>query len=177
MVSLARSGLVLVVVGLALGAFSLAAAPARAASVSVSLYGSFGSGWGTASASETNPGPTLTVNQGDSVTFALTSTDGFMHQFLIDYNGNGVADPGEPLSAPLNGTTTLTFVASQAGTFHYLCVIHPTAMKGTFTVQGTSNPSPSGTLSDSGSTLVVVGVLILVVAAVGASVLLLRRRR
>ncbi len=177
MVNVARSRLVLVLVALALGAFSLAATPARAANVSVSLYGSFGSGWGTASASETNPGPRLTVNQGDSVTVTLTSTDGFTHQFLVDYNGNGVADPGEPLSAPFNSTTTLTFVASQAGTFPYLCVIHPTAMKGTLIVQGTGTPPSSGTTSDPGSTLVIVGVVTLVVAALGVSALVVRRRR
>jgi len=162
---------------LALGMVSLAAAPARAASVPVNLYGSFGTGWGMTSGSETNPGPTVTVNQGDSVTVTLTSTDGFTHQFLVDYNGNGIADSGEPLSAAFSSTTTLTFLANQAGTFNYLCVIHPTAMKGTFVVQGTSTSSPTNAPSDSGSTLVIVGVLILVIAAVGASVLILRRRK
>lgn len=164
-------------VALALGMMSVAALPARAANVSLSLYGSYAGGWGTTSASETNPGPTLTVNQGDSVTITVSSTDGFNHQLLIDYNGNGLADPGEPMSTPFSSTTTLTFVADQAGTFHYLCVIHPTAMKGTFVVQGTGSPSPSNVPGDSGGVLVVVGVLIVVVAAAGVSVLVLRRRR
>lgn len=173
----ARTGLALVMVALALGMVSLAAAPARAANVPVSLYGSLGSGWGTTSGSETNPGPTVTVNQGDSVTITLTSTDGFTHQFLVDYNGNGVADSGEPLSSAFSSTTTLTFVANQAGTFNYLCIIHPTSMKGTFVVHGTSASPPSNAPSDSGSTLIIVGVLVLVIAAVGASVLILRRRQ
>lgn len=169
-------GLVLGFVVLALAASSVTAAPVRAASVSMHLYGSYGNGWGTTSGSESNPGPTLTVNQGDSVTITLTSTDGLTHQFLVDYNGNGVADPGEPLSAAFNSTTTLTFVATQAGSFHYLCVIHPTAMKGTLVAQATSGSSSSPP-GDSVSTLVIVGIVIVVVAAVGVSALIVRRRR
>ncbi len=172
-----RTELALVLVALALGMVSLNAAPARAANVSQNLFGSFASGWGTTSTSETNPGPTLTVNQGDSVTITLTSTDGFTHQFLVDYNGNGIADPGEPMSAAFSTTTTLTFTASQSGTFAYLCLIHPTAMKGTLVVQGTGSPAPSTSPSASGSTLVIVGVLVVVVAAVGISILVLRRRQ
>lgn len=176
MSQVSRTGLALVLVALALGIVSLAASPATAANVPLNLYGSFAGGWGSTSSSETNPGPTLTVNQGDSVTLTLTSTDGFTHQFLVDYNGNAVADPGEPLSIQFSTTTTLTFTATQAGTFHYLCLIHPTAMKGTFVVQGTGSPAPSTSPGDSGSTLIIVGVLIAVVAAVGVSALVLRRR-
>jgi len=162
---------------LALGTVSYASAPARAANVPLSLYGSAGSGWGTLSTSETNPGPTFTVNQGDSVTISLTSTDGFAHEFVVDYNGNGVADPGEPVSASFTSTTSLTFTANQAGTFQYLCLFHPTFMKGTFVVHGSSSTPPANNPTDSGSTLLIVGILVVVVVAVGVSVLVIRRRR
>ena len=149
----AGTGLALVMVALAVGMGVFASAPAKAANVPLSLFGSATNGWGTSSTSETNPGPTFTVNQGDTVTITLTSTDGFPHEFLIDYNGNGVADPGEPVSASFTSTATVTFVASQVGTYHYLCLVHPTIMKGTFVVQAAGSPTPANAPSDSGSAL------------------------
>lgn len=169
-----RVVLAFVVAAMALGMVSLTAVPARAANVSYNLFGSATSGWGLTSTSETNPGPSLSANVGDTVTITLHSTDGFAHQLLIDYNGNGVADAGEPLSAQFTATTTLTFTATQAGTFHYLCTIHGSAMTGTFTVQGTGTPTP---VASSGSTLLIVGIIIGVVVIVGVSVLVLRARK
>ncbi len=166
---------VAVVLGIvAMGFLSLAAAPARAASVPISLYGSATAGWGTSSASESIPGPTLTVSQGDSVTITLKSTDGATHEFFIDYNNNGALDAGEPVSSTFTNTTTLTFTANQAGSFTYYCLIHPSAMKGTFIVQGTgSNSAPSAT----GNTLVFVGVALVVVVVVGVAAIAMRRRK
>ena len=138
MTKAARIALAFLIVALALGSVSLAATPARAASVSYELFGSAASGWGLTSGSETNPGPALQANAGDMVTITLRSTDGFPHQFLLDLNGNGVADPGEPVSSQFSASTTFTFTVTQAGTFHYLCTIHGSAMTGTFTVQGTT---------------------------------------
>lgn len=155
------------------------ALPTRAANVPLNLYGSASLGWGTTASSESNPAPTLTVQQGDVVTIALTSTDGFPHQLLIDLNGNGMADPGEPVSAQFTTTTTLTFTASQAGTFAYLCEIHPASMHGTFVIQGSgSSPAPpSGAPAGVSSALILLGATIVVVVVAGISVIVLRSRQ
>jgi plastocyanin len=174
MTTRARVTLAFAIAAIALGLVSMAAVPAKAASVPYNLYGSATSGWGLTTTSETNPGPSLSANAGDTVTITLHSTDGFAHQLLIDYNGNGIADAGEPVSAQFTTTTTLTFTATQAGTFHYLCTIHGSAMTGTFTVQGTGSPSPS---SSSSTTLLIVGIVIGVVVIAGVSVLVLRSRK
>src|SRR5574340_131546 len=171
MKTVSRVAMALVVVAMAIGMVSLATVPVRAANVSYNLFGSATSGWGLTSTSEMNPGPSLSANVGDTVTITLHSTDGLAHQLLIDYNGNGVADAGEPLSAQFTTTTTLTFTATQAGTFHYLCTIHGSAMTGTFTVQGTGTSTPS---ASSGTTLLIVGIVIGVVVIVGVSVVVLR---
>ncbi len=164
------------IAGLALGFVSLGIAPARAANVSYDLYGSLASGWGMTSATETNPGPTLTARVGDTVTITLHSTDGFEHQFLIDLNGNGRADAGEPLSSTFTSTTTLTFTVTEAGTFGYICTIHGSAMTGTFTAQGTGTPTPAPSSAGQVSPLVLVGVAVALVAIVGVSVVVLRSR-
>jgi len=176
MTKASKAALVLLVAGLALGALPLAAGPARAASVSYDLFGSAASGWGLTSTSETNPGPVLSANVGDTVTITLHSTDGFPHQLLIDLNGNGVADSGEPLSAQFASTTTLTFTVTQAGTFHYLCTIHGSAMTGSFTAQGTGTPAPSNPSGSSTSTLIIVGVVLAIAVVAGVSIVVLRSR-
>ncbi len=170
-----RSTAVAVIAGIvAMGFLSIAAAPVHAASVPISLYGSATAGWGTSSTMESNPGPTLTVSQGDSVTITLTSTDGASHEFFIDYNNNGALDAGEPVSSTFSSTTTLTFTASQAGTFTYYCLIHPSAMKGTFVVQATdSGPAPAG----AGNTVILVGVALGVVVVAGVAAIAMRRRK
>lgn len=176
MASAKRAILALVVAALAVGFVATAAQPARAASDSISLYGSALAGWGTSSTSETNPGPTFTVAQGDSVTITLHSTDGAQHEFLLDYSGNGQADSGEPTSSVFTSTTTLTFVANQAGTFTYYCLFHPGSMKGTFIVTSTTGTNPPGSAGVSGGTLAIIGIVIVAVVAVGVGVLVLRRR-
>ncbi len=176
MAKAAKFASALLIAGLALGFLSLGTAPARAANVSYDLYGSLASGWGLTTTTETNPGPTLAANVGDTVTITLHSTDGFGHQFLIDLNGNGVADPGEPESSVFTTTTTLTFTVTQAGTFGYLCTIHGSAMTGTFTAHASGTPSPAPSSGYSVSTLVLVGVVLAVVAIAGVSVVVLRSR-
>lgn len=176
MASAKRTVLALLLAALAIGFASTATAPARGASRAIDLYGSVLAGWGTSNTSESNPGPTLSVSAGDTVTVTLHSTDGVQHEFLIDYNGNGRADPGEPVSAPFSGTATVTFVAGASGTFPYYCVFHPSAMKGTFVVQGTGGATPSADSMTSGTGLAVLGIVIVVVVAVGVTVLVLRRR-
>jgi len=106
--------------------------------VPLSLGASASTGW-----NNTQPGPTITVNLYDDVKLTLVSTDGLSHQFHVDYSGNGVPDPGEPLS-PVFRTPAITyeFIANTPGTFTYYCTIHPVTMVGTFIV----NPTPTSTL-------------------------------
>lgn len=171
-----RAAFAVAIVVAALGFSLLAAAPVRAASVSYDLYGSLQKGWGLSSTSEANPGPLLKANMGDTVTITLHSTDGLSHQLLIDLNGNGVADAGEPVSPVFTTTTMMTFTASQAGTFTYICTFHGTLMEGSFQVQGGTAPSSSGTSAASSSTLLLAGIVIAVVAITGISVVVLRSR-
>ncbi len=111
--------------------------PAKAATRNITLYGrGLGSptGWGFTPETIANPGAAISVDQGDLVVLTLISQDGLAHQFLVDYNGNNVADVGEPASGIFSGTTTYQFTADSNGTFPYICTLHPTTMRGGFTV-------------------------------------------
>ncbi len=123
---------ILLVVGLLLGTLFVASAPSRAASKTIDLYGTAMGGWGFTPGSETDPGPTITVDQGDVITMNLHAEDGLPHQWLLDYNGNHVADTGEPVSAFFTSFTTFTFTATTAGGFTYLCTVHYPEMTGSW---------------------------------------------
>jgi heme/copper-type cytochrome/quinol oxidase subunit 2 len=76
----------------------------------------------------------LRVNQGDTVTIHLVSTDVVHGLYLDGYDISVTADPGQ--------TATLTFVADKPGSFRYRCnmtcgAMHP-FMIGKITV-GTNN--------------------------------------
>ena len=118
---------------------ALAVVPARAGTESITLYGGMSTGWGSTSSSLSNPGPTITVNQGDTVVLALHSVDPATttHNWFIDYNNNLAADPGEPKSTDFSGTTagSFTFTASRIGTFTYRCAYHPTTMTGVIVIR------------------------------------------
>src|SRR5213594_2955510 len=43
----------------------------------------------------TNPGPSLTANDGDSVSILLQTGDNVIHSWFLDFNSNGVVDPSE----------------------------------------------------------------------------------
>ncbi len=178
MASAKRTVQAFLVAALAMGFAVVSAPPARAASDSLTLYGSQLGGWGLSSSSESIPGPTLTVSQGDSVTITLHSTDGLTHEFFIDFNGDGAPSAGEPTSSPFNVSTTVsTFTAGQAGTFHYYCYFHENSMKGSFVVTGSATTGPSGTGGSSAlPTLEIVGVVVVLVVAVGVAALVLRQR-
>lgn len=138
--------IILVLVSMLLGSFAVVAVqPAKASNVTETLYGNAMMGWGFTPGGETIPGPTVTVNQNDFVTLYLYSDDGVPHQFLLDYNGNGMADTGEPLSAIFSTSTVLTFTASNSGVFQYKCLFHPGYMYGTW---NTSAPPPPPTVHD-----------------------------
>lgn len=141
------------------------------------LYGSATLGWGETNTTGgiTSPGPTLTVNQGDTVTIDLTSADGTSHTLVIDYNNNSVANSGEPVSLPFSGSTSVrfTFVADRAGAFQYFCGSHgATVMKGTLIVRGTGTP-PSG----GDNTVLIIGGVIIVVAIVAVAAAMMMRRK
>ncbi len=118
--------------------------PAKAATRNITLYGrGLGSptGWGFTPETIANPGPAISVDQGDLVVLTLISQDGLAHQFLVDYNGNNVADVGEPASGIFSGTTTYQFTADSNGTFPYICTFHFTTMRGGFTVVPEFSPT------------------------------------
>jgi plastocyanin len=169
---------VLLAVGMIFGFVLVTAPAARGANVAFSLYGSEAVGWGLTSGSEMIPAPTLTVHQGDSVTITLHSTDGLSHEFFIDLNGHQRPEAGDPTSSAFSSTTTVTFTASTAGTFAYLCFFHPTMMKGSFVVQGSAgSTAPSGT-GGVGVNLSILGAIgVGIAAVVGLSVVLVLRRR
>jgi Multicopper oxidase len=124
----------------------------HAVSRSITLRGSFATGW-----NGTNPGPTITLMQGDTVTLNLISSDGAPHTFIIDVAKAGiVANPNcgiEKCSSQFSSSTTFTFTADMAaGTYTYYCSIHLQHMYGSITVQSSSGAgSGSGTGSGSGS--------------------------
>lgn len=83
----------------------------------------------------TNPGPTITVNQGDTVVLTLEGVDIAHHSFYVDLNGNGFNDSDEPQSPIfINTTITFQFVADRLGTCSYYCWYHQFTMHGQFVV-------------------------------------------
>src|SRR2546428_971884 len=126
------------------------------------LAGYYPGGWNSSN-------PTITVQQGDSVTIDLSSGDGAPHQFLLDLDSDSISDQSNcpPNSSPTDdpcstafsgsGTTSVTFTANSAGSFKYYCTIHYPSMVGTFVVQAPgfsmlSNPSSLTIVQGSSST-------------------------
>ena len=88
------------------------------------IGGSYAGGWNIT---------TINTVEGDVIVLHLTSSDSLTHAFFVDYNGNAVSDPNEPLSPNFTSPTipiTLRFIITQVGTFSYYCKYHPT-MTGT----------------------------------------------
>jgi len=83
------------------------------------IGGSYASGWNIT---------TINAVEGDVIVLHLTSTDSLTHAFFVDYNGNAMPDPNEPLSSNFNSQTipiTFSFIITQVGTFTYYCKYHP----------------------------------------------------
>ena len=109
----------------------------------------------------TSPGPTITVNQGDTVSITVRNNDTTTHTFNIatPYTAvsTGNMNPGQV-------KTLSTFTASTSGSFNYQCNIHPAAMKGTFKVNAAAPITPTM-------------VLTLLATTTAAAYLTMRRRR
>jgi len=83
------------------------------------IGGSYTSGWNIT---------TINAVEGDVIVLHQTSTDSLTHAFFVDYNGNAMPDPNEPLSSNFNSQTvpiTFSFIVTQVGTFTYYCRYHP----------------------------------------------------
>src|SRR5438552_556090 len=76
--------------------------------VTITLYGSYTSpgGWGRGPNNITEPGPTLTVDQGDVVTFQLFANDSMAHQLIIDVDNSHSNHSGDGRSYPFSSKTT-----------------------------------------------------------------------
>jgi FtsP/CotA-like multicopper oxidase with cupredoxin domain len=99
------------------------------------LYGAAAQGWGFTNTSITSPGPTITVEKGDTVNLTLISYDGVDHQFFVSYTNSSSPSSSDPESVVFSGTTIFTFVATNTtGTYTYRCYFHPSVMYGYFTV-------------------------------------------
>ena len=107
------------------------------------LYGSALHGWGFTSTNITSPGPTIIVEQGDTVNLTLISNDGAQHLFFVSYTNSTSPSSGDPQSASFTGTTHYNFTANDTvGTYMYRCSIHPSVMYGFFQIL------PTGTIPE-----------------------------
>jgi hypothetical protein len=96
----------------------------------ITLYGSATQGWGLTQQSMSIPGPQITFTQGVPVSLTLISVDGNVHDFYVDYNGNGAIDSGEPRSPTFTSTVTYQFTPDRTGQFTYYCSFHAATMRG-----------------------------------------------
>jgi len=107
------------------------------------LFGGYLQGWGFDQSTMSIPGPTIVVEQGDTVNLTLISIDGITHIFFVSYTNHSSPSSGDPESPSFSGTINFHFVAtSTVGTYTYYCANHPTFMYGTFQVV------PTGTIPE-----------------------------
>jgi plastocyanin len=152
---------------------------AHATARTITLFG-FSTAWNAT----TNLNPTITVNQGDVITVALTSEDGMTHRFVVDVDKDGkifspICPPDEcsnPFGGAFPASTTFSFTVNfAAGTYTYYCTYHPFNMFANFVVLavpvgGTALPV------DKGSLITPYIAIVLTILAVAAAVLLYFRR-
>ena len=107
------------------------------------LQGGRSSGW---NGSGINPGPLLTVSDGDTLTILFQSVDGISHSWFLDFNNNVLLDSNSneviTRSPDFNSTTNPWFnftrivalgtVIPHGGSFTYRCAQHAGFMYGTF---------------------------------------------
>ena len=135
------------------------------------LYGSYNQGWGFNASSITSPGPTIVVEQSDTVNLTLINNDGIYanpHRFFLSYTNASSANSTEPQSSDFTTTVSYQFVAtSTVGTYTYGCIYHYSIMKGYFQVV------PTGTIPEF-QPLIMLSVL---VASSAVAALVYRRKR
>ena len=150
--------------------------PRPAKALSITLYGSMTGGWGFGPSNLSSPGPALTVDQSDVITFTLFAEDSEPHTLIIDLNANGVKDAGDLDSGEFMSPTigvTFTYTASTAGTLQYYCGLHGVSvMKGSLTVRPQTTPPAGGD-----NTLLIVGGVIVVIVIVGAAAAMMMRKK
>jgi hypothetical protein len=159
---------------------SPAAAPIPARALSIPLYANLASpaGWGWTPNNISNS-VTITVQQGDVITFHLYSNDSMQHELVIDLEDTHSLGGTNKVSAVFASRTTPTdfvYTASTAGTHAFFCGLHGyAAQHGTLVTQGTSTgpPPPSG---DS-TPLIIGGVLVVVVVVAAAAFVMMRRKK
>lgn len=96
----------------------------------ITLYGSGVEGWGFTEETMTTPGPQIEFLEGVQYNMTLIGTDGELHNFFVDYNGNGSPDTDEPTSPDFSQTINYQFTPDRTGEFTYYCLYHPTIMYG-----------------------------------------------
>lgn len=133
------------------------------------LYGSYQGGWGFTSSNITSPGPTIVVEQGDTVNLTLISNDqGVTHRFFVSYANDTTPGTGDPQSTDFSGTMNYSFnTTDTVGTYTYRCYYHPTLMWGYFRVV------PSGSIPE----FQPLAMLLLSIVAIGIATLARKRRR
>jgi plastocyanin len=133
------------------------------------LYGSYvQGGWGLTSNNITSPGPTIVVEQGDTVNLTLISNDQVPHHFFVSYTNATTIGTGDPQSPDFSGTVYYSFNATNAvGTYTYRCYYHPTMMWGYFRVV------PTGTIPE----FQPLAILSLSIVGIGIATLARKRRR
>ena len=135
----------------------------------LTLYGSYNHGWGFTTSNITSPGPTIVVEQGDTVNLTLISNDGFTHRFFVSYTNVSSPNSTEPQSSDFTATLSYHFVATNTvGIYAYGCVYHYSmGMKGYFQVV------PTGTIPEFQPLIM----LSLLVVGATAAVLVHKRKR
>lgn len=140
-----------------------------AATRKFTLYGSFQGGWGFTSTNITSPGPTIMVEQGDTVNLTLISNDeGVTHRFFVSYTNSTTLGAGDPQSPDFSSTVNYSFNATNTvGTYTYRCYYHPTLMWGYFRVV------PTGTIPE----FQPLAMLSLSIVCIGIAALARKKRR
>ena len=109
------------------------------------------SGWTSPTISGANP--TITVIQGDTISFTVIGGDYYMHRLLIDIDNSSITSDcpntgPDQCSGIVNQGQTSTiapFAAPAPGTYFYYCTFHsPTYMVGKFVVKA---PTPDFTVN------------------------------
>lgn len=141
------------------------------------LYGDGIRGWGLQNTTTgiTKPGPTLVVNQSQTITIDVHSADGMLHSWFIDLNNDKTQQATEPHSNDTASSTRYTYtVTLNPGTYTYRCQYHFTMMFGNITVRASAG---GGTTTGIDTTLVIGGVIIVVAIVAVVSAVMLRRKR